>query len=205
MKKFTRILGSLFLVGGMASANVGSSPKQVQLRLDLIKVKKATYVDIINQDEAKLKETLMDLVRRGFAELKVVTESLGKSGVRVSVKSTEDFRYVESIERGEAVYQSIEVGNVFEAEPVVGPDGYTIDVNMIFSLRSVLPGGEELRDDHGRVYIKPNFYNVQSNQSLTVWDGQEIRVFVQRDVEADSVVVGFLRARLVDPSGAPRN
>ncbi len=201
MNKFTRILGSLFLVGGMASANAGTSLKQVQLHLDLIKVKKATYVDIINQNEGKLKETLMDLVRRGFAELKVVTESLGKSGVRVSVKSTEDFRYVESIERGEAVYQSIEVGNVFEAEPVVGADGYTIDVNMIFSLRSVLPGGEELRDDHGRVYIKPNFYNVQSNQSLTIWDGQEIRVFVQRDVEADSVVVGFLRARLVDPSG----
>jgi hypothetical protein len=68
-----------------------------------------------------------------------------------------------------------------------------------------LPSSTNLYDAAGRLYERPDFNQAIVNSGFVIWDGQVFKLFAQRDPTGTGILVGLLRAKLIDPSGDESN
>jgi Bacterial type II and III secretion system protein len=84
-------------------------------------------------------DRLEALAKAGLAKLTGLIAVSTKTGQRAVVESVDEVRYASEFSRAErageiafpTVFETRNVGDTLEIEPVIGPDGKTIDVNLI--------------------------------------------------------------------------
>ena len=110
------------------------------------------------------------------------------------------------------------LGFVMEMEPVIGPDGYTIDLSLSPQLPAFTGWVEHALADGAKVK-QPTFNISKVNTSVTIWDGQTVAFageahiapfLMDPSLKSEAAVLGkahpmllFVTARMIDPRGHP--
>lgn len=115
-------------------------------------------------------------------------------------------------------FETRSVGFILETEPVIGPDGYTIDLNL--SPKMLAPSGwVDYPLDNGEKIRQPVFHTNVVQTSVTVWDGQTIALgghayvpafLMNPSLQGESALLSkeypvliFVTVTMVDPKGQP--
>lgn len=125
---------------------------------------------------------LEELAKAGKAKLVGLTALSTKSGQRAVVESIDEFRYAIDFARPErageiaipTAWEKRNTGDTLEVEPVLGPDGTTIDVNLV--PKTVRFGGfsEWRAEAGGEPVAQPKFHVEDVNTSVTVQSGRPV-------------------------------
>ena len=225
------ILLATLLTSGLFAAD---SPKTILITVDYLKTDPATANELIHGAQAPKSgkdwhEALLKLMNPPKAELLGTATVTTKSGQRASAESVQEHIYPTEWEaaRGRkeksppvpATSSGVDVptptafemkpaGLRFEVDPVVGPDGKMVDLNL--APEFVRYFGEEpvmkLPTEGGEreVMTKPRFYSMKIQSAVTVSDGGSALLGTllppDDDGNADATkrVLVFVTVKLVD-------
>ncbi|MEZ0275136.1 MAG: hypothetical protein ACAH88_09540, partial [Roseimicrobium sp.] len=155
-----------------------------------------------------------------------------RSGQKATLELVREFIYPTEYEKGKppkagekAEYTPITfemkpLGFRLELEPVIGPDGYTIDLNLTPQLPGFTGWVEPLLADGAKIK-QPTFSSNTVTTSVSIWDGQTVvfggEAFVapflmDPSLKSEAAVLAkrhpvmiFVTARMIDPSGRSSN
>ncbi|EDY21995.1 hypothetical protein CfE428DRAFT_0120 [Chthoniobacter flavus Ellin428] len=111
---------------------------------------------------------VLEMEKAGKAHLQILTALDTKSGQRALTESIDEVRYATGFSWGNPLptpelWESRNVGDTFELEPVVGPDNRTCDLNFV-PTRVTLAG---FRDEAGAAGDPPTSHPVFHSQKIT--------------------------------------
>lgn len=223
------------LLATSAIAADANAPKTILITVDFLKVDPATANELVHGEKSpksgkEWHQALLKLQNPPKAELLGTASVTTKSGQRASSESVQEHVYateyapaagrkpksppVPATTSGVDVptptaFEMKPVGLRLEVDPVVGPDGKTIDLNLApefvryfgedATLKLPTEGGE--RD----VQTKPRFYSMKVQTAVSVTDGGSALIGTllppDENGEADNTqrVLVFVTAKLVDP------
>jgi hypothetical protein len=155
-----------------------------------------------------------------------------RSGQRATLETTREFIYPTEydkkpsektggkVEYTPKAFETQPLGFVMEMEPVIGPDGYTIDLSLSPQLPAFTGWVEHALADGAKVK-QPTFNISKVNTSVTIWDGQTVAFageahiapfLMDPSLKSEAAVLGkahpillFVTARMIDPTGRASN
>jgi bla regulator protein BlaR1 len=151
-----------------------------------------------------------------------------RSGQKAILETVREFIYPTEYDKspsensgGKAQYtpktfETQPLGFLLEMEPVIGPDGYTIDLAMTPQLRTFTGWVEHALADGAKVK-QPTFSNSKVNTAVSIWDGQTVAFageahiapfLMDPSLKSEAAVLGkvhpmllFVTTQMIDPSG----
>ncbi|QIF00283.1 M56 family metallopeptidase [Roseimicrobium sp. ORNL1] len=151
-----------------------------------------------------------------------------RSGQRATLETIREFIYPTEydkkpseksggkVEYTPKAFEMQPLGFVMEMEPVIGPDGYTIDLAMTPQLRTFTGWVDHALADGAKVK-QPTFSTHKATTSVTIWDGQTVAFageahiapfLMDPSLKSEAAVLGkvhpmllFVTTQMIDPSG----
>ncbi len=169
---------------GAAPADQAVSPVNLLITVETWSISQGDFLAIMELPSAQDAPyaRFEELAKAGKAKLVGLIAVSTKSGLRAVTQSVDEVRYpVEFHPPRRAaeiafplVWESRNVGDTLEVEPVIGPDGRTIDLNL--APQSLRFGGyEELPLEAGAVpTAQPRFHSEKVTTSLTLQSGKPV-------------------------------
>ncbi len=205
----------------VAAPPAAVAPVNLLTTLETWSLSQTDFVAILDgpADDGAPYARIEELAKTGKAKLLGLIALSTKHGQRAEVESIDEVRYATEFDPGEragdiafpTAWQTRNTGDALELEPILGPDGKRIDVNLVPS--TVRLGGfedwkpEAVASPQGQ----PKFYTEKVTTSLTVQSGRP--AFLSTSTPAVSpegqsgkeLHIQFLRvaAQPAPPSSAP--
>lgn len=127
-----------------------------------------TRIEVYSVDKEEFKEGHDDmkaLLKAQKATLITGSTLTSPSGQRAASEATKDVTYANTYDAGELGFETRKTGVVIEVEPVVGADGYTVDMSYIIQYVTSAPENEWRQSNvgNGLTVVDPKF----ATQKLT--------------------------------------
>ncbi|MCB1088472.1 MAG: hypothetical protein KDM63_15650 [Verrucomicrobiae bacterium] len=193
--------------------------RQISIRVEIYQMPSRAALKIQQlcgpmDDHAPIWETVQAMLEKGQATLVTTLSTLARSGQRSKASDVREFIYATEVdwdEKQEAVipaaFETRDVGSIFEVDPVIGGDDYTIDLNFSLEHHTVPPVMQPTTvtsPKTGKVVVveMPEFHSKRITTQITMRDGSTKCVGAWRPTgkpefeTADVMQVAFLRTDL---------
>ncbi len=171
-------------------------------------------------------EEIKALWRQGKGRLVATAKTITRSGVNSITKGVGEVIYPTEFEpslppeKSEPAWENLDVlpssletretGMIANVTPVVGPDGYTIDLTMVPEFCELLGmddvGISKTQADGRKASVhlpQPRFHSRNTTTSIMVWDSRTLVAAGMPNSDGTEITYLFLTARLLDPAGQP--
>jgi hypothetical protein len=136
----TNIPANLDLVEGMLELSCNLQPKAIAFTTHILQAEGSVMRQLLKEsngiaDHTEVWKKAEQLVAKGEATVLSTQRVETRSGQRCTIEAVEEHRFVNSFAKNEKGLWSVgfemrPVGSRLEIDPVLGPDGYTIDLNL---------------------------------------------------------------------------
>ena len=190
-------------------------PRQIAVHVEWIEVDTATCTALTERpnrstDGSLLRAKLAELIGKGEARVAFSKKLVTRSGQRAQVDSGQEVIYpVEFFtpdpekEEGPGLpvptaFETRTVGATVEIDPVIGPDGVTVDLNAALELTWLVgeTSAGQIKDGESEISLaQPLFYSTSTTTAVTMTTG--VCVHVSTEIPPDAEGVADPEKRLI--------
>lgn len=165
-----------------AGAKVDDSWKQCVITVEAYALDRSDAAAVLDTERggAARYRRVLDLAKAGKARLQILEGLTTKGGQRAVIESIDEVRYPTEFSppetaKGQAMptaWETRNVGDALELEPVIAPNGRTCDINLV-PQHNQLAEFRDMPDVAGALLISQPIFNTQKiTTSTTVADGE---------------------------------